>query len=88
LEHTVRRKRKNDEPNLFTLRCTECGLQLVPPPSGYLACPQGHGKLIAEAAEESGAPEGAPEPSGLWFSDDEPSPGSRAKDTNEGCDPV
>jgi hypothetical protein len=84
----VKRKRKYDEPNLFALRCTECGQQLVPTHSGYLACPQGHGKLIAEAVEESGAPHGAPEQSGLWFEDDEPSPDSPATDNNEGCDPV
>jgi hypothetical protein len=67
----VKRKRKPEEPNLFALRCTECGQQLVPTPSGYLACPQGHGKLIAQ--EPTTEPPGTVESSGLWFDDDEPS---------------
>jgi hypothetical protein len=65
----VKRKRKNDEPNLFALRCEVCDRQLVPTPSGYLACPDGHGKLIAQEADTE--PPGPMEPSGLWFEDDE-----------------
>jgi hypothetical protein len=37
------------ERNLFCLSCSECGRQLARTPSGYLACPQGHGALKEDA---------------------------------------
>jgi hypothetical protein len=52
-----------DEP-ATSLRCEECGRLLVRTPSGYLACPRGHGKLLTEAVTE---PEGDED-------DDEPTP--------------
>ena len=39
------------------LRCCECGEYLVRTDSGYLACPEGHGKLLCEEQE----------PCGSWF---------------------
>jgi hypothetical protein len=62
------RRPRNDEPNLFALRCETCAEQLVPTPSGYLACPQGHGKLLP-AAQNCAAAEA--EPCGSWFDADE-----------------
>jgi hypothetical protein len=43
--------------------CGDCGEYLVRTPSGWLACPRGHGKLTCE--EEPGE-----ESSGMWFEDD------------------
>ena len=57
------RRIRAEEPNLFALRCQECGKQLVKTASGFLACPNGHGKLIREEREEM--PE--VEPWGSWF---------------------
>ena len=45
------------------LACGECGASLVRTPSGWLACPRGHGKLTCE--EEQGE-----ESYGTWFEDD------------------
>lgn len=42
-------KSRRFQPDL-DLRCVECGKYLEPTPSGYLACPRGHGTL--RAAEE------------------------------------
>jgi hypothetical protein len=36
-------------PTAQSLRCSECGHYLERTPSGYLACPLGHGKLIRES---------------------------------------
>ena len=58
------RKRKSEEPNLFALRCDECRRQLVTTPSGYLACPAGHGRLVIET--DTPLP-GAEEPCGSLF---------------------
>jgi hypothetical protein len=48
-------------PNLFALRCEECGKQLARTASGYLACPNGHGALREDrddriAAEQPALP--------------------------------
>ena len=61
------RRRRAEEPNLFGIRCGECGRQLTRTQSGYLACPLGHGKLRVddEAPEE-------PERCGSWFDPDGP----------------
>jgi hypothetical protein len=67
----ARRRPRTEEPNLFALRCDECGRQLETTPSGYLACPLGHGKLRADV------PPLDPEPSGLWFGDEPPDGGGR-----------
>jgi hypothetical protein len=45
------------------LACGECGEFLVRTPSGWLACPRGHGKLTGEA-------EPGEEPCGSWFEDE------------------
>ena len=44
-------------PPLSALSCVTCGQPLVRTPSGYLACPRGHGKLLTEAID-NGAPSG------------------------------
>jgi len=47
----VGHKRRSElEPNLFALRCEECGEQLVGTESGFLACPRWHGKLVRDEA--------------------------------------
>jgi hypothetical protein len=59
------------QPELFppsleevsVLACGECGEFLVRTPSGWLACPRGHGKLTCE--EEPGE-----ETYGTWFEDE------------------
>jgi hypothetical protein len=56
------RRRRDTGPGLFDLRCEACGHYLVRTPSGYLACPKGHGKLQQEEA---------PEPCGSWFDEDD-----------------
>jgi hypothetical protein len=58
-----RRRQKADEPNLFALKCQECGRQLVGTESGYLVCPNGHGRLIPDGASDDAAGDGPP---GLW----------------------
>ena len=35
-------------PIVSESKCCECGENLVETPSGYLCCPQGHGKLLTE----------------------------------------
>jgi hypothetical protein len=47
-------------------RGAECGAALVYTPSGFLACPRGHGKL---RLDELDLPE-EPERCGLWFEPD------------------
>ena len=50
-----------DGPPALTAKCRECGEYLERTPSGYLACPRGHGKLLTEApADEAPADEPAP----------------------------
>lgn len=39
------RRRREAAPDLFSLRCQECGRPLVRTTSGYLACDRGHGGL-------------------------------------------
>lgn len=58
------RPRKPPTPSLFDLRCSECQAYLLRTVSGYLACPQGHGKLVEELAAE--------EPCGSLFEPDLP----------------
>jgi hypothetical protein len=62
---------KHDEPALYSLRCAECGHYLARTPSGFLACPLGHGKLIRETDDD---PQPADESSGLWFHNAPPEP--------------
>jgi hypothetical protein len=52
----------NSGPADSALHCEVCGEYLTHTPSGYLACPNGHGKLRADVDDE---------PCGRWF-DDEP----------------
>jgi hypothetical protein len=63
------RRQKYDDATLYSLRCEDCGHYLTRTPSGYLACPLGHGKLIRETPDD---PQPADESSGLWFADDPP----------------
>jgi hypothetical protein len=37
-----------DGPPAVTAQCAQCGEYLERTPSGYLACPRGHGKLLTE----------------------------------------
>ena len=61
----------SEQPELFPpslgevsdLACGECGEFLVRTPSGWLACPRGHGKLTCE--EEPGE-----QSYGTWFEDE------------------
>jgi hypothetical protein len=62
-------RQKHDEPTLYSLQCEECGHYLTRTPSGFLACPLGHGKLIRETPDD---PQPADESSGLWFRDEPP----------------
>jgi hypothetical protein len=62
---------KHDEPTLYSLPCEECGHYLARTPSGFLACPLGHGKLIRETDRDP-QPEGDHERWGSWFGDDLP----------------
>lgn len=52
----MKRKRET-APDLWSIRCQECGRPLVRTASGYLACDRGHGglqlDLTAEYAVES-----------------------------------
>ena len=48
------------------LGCQVCGDLLVRTESGFLCCPNGHGKLLIEAVED--------ERCGRWFEDDLPEP--------------
>lgn len=43
-ERMPRRKREA-APDLFSLKCGECGRPMVHTLSGYLSCPHGHGRL-------------------------------------------
>jgi hypothetical protein len=67
------KRQKHHDATLFSLRCGECGHYLTRTPSGYLACPLGHGKLIRETDSDP-QPEGDDERWGSWFSDDAPEP--------------
>jgi hypothetical protein len=46
-------------PNLFAIHCEQCGKQLCRTPSGFLACPNGHGALredrddLADTADDT-----------------------------------
>jgi hypothetical protein len=68
---TVRRRQPalfdTDGPPAVTVRCEQCREYLERTPSGYLACPRGHGKLLTEppaaepdAADAADADEPAP----------------------------
>ena len=50
------------------LGCEVCGDFLVRTESGFLSCPNGHGKLLIEAVEDDD------ERFGRWFDDDLPEP--------------
>jgi hypothetical protein len=62
-------RQKHNEPTLYSLRCRECGHFLARTPSGFLAYPLGHGKLIRETDQDPQA-EGDDERCGAWFGDD------------------
>jgi len=49
-----------DGPEESSLACSVCGEYLVRTQSGYLCCPRGHGKLLAEELPGD-------EPCGSWF---------------------
>jgi hypothetical protein len=51
----------NDGPADSALHCEECGEYLTHTPSGYVACPNGHGKLLADATDDDRC--------GSWFED-------------------
>ncbi len=34
---------------LFDLHCSQCGRTMIDTQSGYISCPLGHGRLLAEA---------------------------------------
>jgi hypothetical protein len=63
----------HNEPTLYSLRCGECGHYLTRTPSGFLACPLGHGKLILETPDNP-QPEGDHERWGSWSGDELPGP--------------
>lgn len=54
-------RRRDVEPDLFSLRCQECGKPLVRTSERYLACPDGHGRL--HDAQEAQPAEGPHEDS-------------------------
>jgi hypothetical protein len=66
-------RQKHSETTLFSRRCGECGRYLERTPSGFRACPLGHGKLIREA-EDDPQPEGDDERWGRWFGAEGPEP--------------
>jgi hypothetical protein len=39
------RRRRDAAPELFSLRCQQCGEYLVRTSERYLTCPNGHGRL-------------------------------------------
>lgn len=47
-EHAAQGELFDDGPEVSALSCVECGEPLERTPSGYLCCPKGHGRLIAE----------------------------------------
>lgn len=53
---TKQRRAALAAPNLFGIACDVCSRQLVPTQSGYLCCPLGHGRLVAdvEPAQDGG----------------------------------
>jgi hypothetical protein len=63
------RRSKHFEATLFSRRCEDCGRPLDRTPSGFLACPLGHGRLVRESEDD---PQPADESSGRWFDDDLP----------------
>jgi hypothetical protein len=52
----------DDAPADSALHCEVCGEYLTHTPSGYLACPKGHGKLRADVDDER---------CGSWFDPEE-----------------
>jgi hypothetical protein len=69
----ARQSNAGDGPTLFGLRCEHCGHYLARTPSGFLACPLGHGKLI----DDSDDPKDCQQPGdddrwGRWLDDDLP----------------
>ncbi len=57
--HARQRTLFEEGPRETSLSCCECGQPLVETQSGFLCCPAGHGKLLAEE-----------EPRGSWFESD------------------
>jgi hypothetical protein len=61
-----------DGPPALTSRCEQCGEYLERTPSGYSACPRGHGKLLTEppalepADEKEAEDDGEPVPASDW----------------------
>jgi hypothetical protein len=53
---------ESDAPD-SDLACSVCGRLLVRTTSGYLCCPKGHGRLIAEEVDDR-------DRCGSWFDDD------------------
>lgn len=51
-ERMPRRKREA-APDLFSLRCQECGRPMIHTQSGYLSCPLGHGRLELDLTPSS-----------------------------------
>ena len=53
-EFAAQKSMFDDGPELSALSCGECGRPLERTPSGFLACPNGHGKLVTETQESAG----------------------------------
>lgn len=49
-------------PRVSALSCGECGAPMEETPSGFICCPNGHGKLSVEAPEVHDT-----EANGSWF---------------------
>jgi hypothetical protein len=64
-----RRKHRESTRLFLPLRCRECGHYLARTPSGFLACPLGHGRLVRETDDD---PQPQDETSGLWVQDELP----------------
>jgi hypothetical protein len=65
------RRRTQTGPDLFTLRCATCGAYLRRTESGYLACPNGHGKLHVDTGTTAD-PATEPDPHDLWARAEQP----------------
>jgi hypothetical protein len=61
----MRRRQRDRGPDLFTLRCQKCGRYLVQTEGGFLACPNGHGRLQLDQGTIA-APVEEPDPCDLW----------------------
>jgi hypothetical protein len=56
-----------DGPPAVTATCRQCGEYLERTPSGYLACPRGHGKLLTQAPADDDAADDESIPPQTWL---------------------